>query len=99
MDVDTATSYTATGLFSGSNYSIIVASVADEVEVNASAFDVITVPIVPEITSIDLNATAPSSSIDLGWNPININNGAVTSYRLLRFSCTDGDCSTNDART
>ena len=97
VGVDTATSYTATGLFSGSNYSIIVASVADEVEVNASAFDVITVPIVPEITSIDLNATAPSSSIDLGWDSTNINNGAVTSYRLLRFSCADDDCSTNDA--
>ena len=95
--VDTSTSYSATNLDSGSSYTIIIASVADGVEVNASAIEVITEPIVPDNITATLNSTNSASSIDLSWSLDNIDNGSATSYQLLRFSCADGDCSTNDS--
>ena len=95
--VGTNTSYSATNLDPGSSHSITIASIADGVEVNASAIEVITVPVVPDSITATLNSSDPASSIDIIWNATSINNGAATSYQLLRFSCLDGDCTENDA--
>ena len=97
IDVDKNTSYVATGLRSGSDYNVTIASVADGFEVNASSLNIVTVPVVPDSIIATLNPGSPTDSIDLNWSASSIDNGAATSYRLLRFACSGSNCSHNDA--
>ena len=97
IDVGKNTSYVATGLRSGSDYNVTIASVADGFEVNASSLNIVTVPVVPDSIIATLNPGSPTDSIDLNWSASSIDNGAATSYRLLRFACSGSNCSHNDA--
>ena len=97
IDVGKNTIYVATGLRSGSDYNVTIASVADGFEVNASSLNIVTVPVVPDSIIATLNPGSPTDSIDLNWSASSIDNGAATSYRLLRFACSGSNCSHNDA--
>ena len=96
VDVGTDTNHSITGLLSGSSYRVYIATEAGGVEVNASAVNFLTVPLVPSNLIATLGSASPTDSIKLVWDTANINNGAATNYQFLRFSCLSDDCSNND---